>query len=621
MPFLFTLLVLFAQQARDLRIEKEIPPNTFGDKGTRWAIVIGVSEHEHLPAEAQLRFAHRDAEDFATFLRSTAGGGLPSSHVRLLTDKGATLATIRAALHTWLVDSAKPEDVVYVFFAGHGVVAERNEGYFLAADSDPQNLHATGLSFAEVEQTLSSRLKASLVVFTADACHAGQLGWTTYAAGNTGKTSEALEGIAPRDRAILKLLSARPTERSYEDAKWDGGHGVFTFSLLEALRGRADKDGDRFVRAAEVIDFVSQRVAAETSTKQNPRVAGTFDARLPLAVLPAEAKPIPPLLSAAPVSLEVRGPGGTALYIDRVFRGSLPAGGVLRLDGLVAGLHSIAADFPAAPTLEGSIRLVASNSRLDLVPPAAKMQSEAVLEQQGQACVSDYVQSTAVGPKKVLLERAVAAYETLKGLRPYDRSVETKRLFCAGRLAIAQNRFEQATTDLRAAILRDPNFACAHNALGVAYGRLGKLKEARASLDTAAELTPEWALPPFQIAGILIAAGKAKEALPFLEKAVRLNPLSRSTRWSLTRSYRDQGKLQEALKAAEELIRLAPEYAPGYFELARTYDLGGNSVRAVEAYEVYLQLAPNFGDSDAVRARTRTIRSTMSKKDLAALEK
>ncbi|MBM3763238.1 MAG: hypothetical protein FJW36_23725 [Acidobacteria bacterium] len=250
-------------------------------------------------------------------------------------------------------------------------MAERNEGYFLTADSDPQNLHATGLSFAEVEQTLSGRLKASLVVFTADACHAGQLGWTTYQSGNTGKTSEALEGIAPRDRAILKLLSARPTEWSYEDAKWDVGHGVFTYSLLQALKGGADKDGDRFVRAAEVIDFVSQRVAAETATKQNPRVAGSFDARLPLAVLPGEAKSVPAMLSALPVSLEVCGPVGTAFYVDCVFRGSLPIGGMLRLDGLTAGLHSITAEFPAAPTLEGSIRL-ATNSRLDLVPPAAQ---------------------------------------------------------------------------------------------------------------------------------------------------------------------------------------------------------------------------------------------------------
>ncbi|MCX6613036.1 MAG: caspase family protein, partial [Acidobacteria bacterium] len=163
----FTLLALgsslLAQQARDLQIEKQVPTNLFKDKGTRWALVIGVSQHQHLPPAAQLNYAHRDAEDFAAFLRSSTGGALPASHVRLLTNQAATLPAIRAALHTWLVESATPDDVVYVFFAGHGVVAERGEGYFLASDSDPQNLHATGLSFAEVENTLTRRLRASLV--------------------------------------------------------------------------------------------------------------------------------------------------------------------------------------------------------------------------------------------------------------------------------------------------------------------------------------------------------------------------------------------------------------------------------------------------------------------------
>lgn len=623
MPKFLVLFLLLAQQARDLSIEREVPMNPFRDKGTRWALVVGVSDHELLPPAAQLKFAHRDAEDFAGFLRSTSGGALPASHVRLLTNRNASLAAIRAALHTWLVDSATAEDVVYVFFAGHGVVAERGEAYFLAADSDPQNLHATGLSFAEVENTLTSRLKASLVVFTADACHAGQLGWATYNSSNTGQTSEALANLGAKDRAILKLLSARPTERSFEDARWDGGHGIFTYSLLEALRGRADKDNDRFVRASEVIDFVSQQVPAQTNTRQNPRTAGSFDARFPLAVLPVESKPIPAMLTAQPVSLEIRGPVGTSVYVDRTFRGTLPTHAPLRVEGLAVGLHAITAEFPNAPSLEGSIRLN-TNSNVVLTPPAArpidqKAQREADLEQQAQACVADYVQSTAIGPKQQLLTRAVAAYESLKALRPYDKNLETRRLFCSGRLDIAQGRFEQAVTTLRAAILRDPNFACAYNALGVAYGRLGKVKEARAAFDTAAELTPEWALPPFQIAGVLTAAGKIKEALPYLEKAVKFNPNATGVRWSLTRAYRNLNRIKESVEAAQQLIQLDPNYAPGYYELARSLDLAGDNVRAIMAYDIYLQLAPNYGDSDAVRARSQQLRSTLSKKDQAAL--
>jgi tetratricopeptide (TPR) repeat protein/uncharacterized caspase-like protein len=656
--FLFVALLsiaflapLPAQQARDLQIERSTPVNPLGGKGTRWALVVGVSQHQHLPPQAQLRFAHRDAEAFAAFLRSREGGGLPASHIQLLTDGKATLAALRAALHTWLVQSAEPDDIVYVFFAGHGVVAERGEAFFVAHDSDPQNLHATGLTFAEVESTLSRQLRASLVVFAADACHAGQIGWTTFTPNTPGNSGPALEKLGQGDRSILKLLAARPSERSFEDERWDGGHGIFTYSLLEALRGRADRDGDRFVRASEAIDFVAQNVPAQTATQQNPRVAGTFDPRLTLAVLPA---PPPPATLTRPVapatlSLEIQGPPSTAIYIDRVFRGSLSASDRLRLEGLSPGEHSITAQFPTAqfPTaapLEGTIRLSAADSQLTLRPPAvlspwerqvaggqfrqalatfaqqklerdekasAQARLEAAIEGQAQACVADYVQSTALGPKAPLLERAVAAFEALKTLRPGDPAIETRRLFCQGRLDIATNRFDAAVNNLRAALARDSNFACAHNALGVAYGRLGKVKEARQAFDNAALLTPEWALPPFQIASVLIAAGKVKDALPYLESAVKYNPNSSGTRWSLTRAYRALNRPKEALQAAQDLIRLDPNYAPGYLEIARILDLSGNSAASVAAYEAYLQLAPNFGDSDQVRIRAQELRSSL----------
>src|SRR5437763_1198067 len=96
-------IVLLAPQNRDLRLEPSQPANLLGDKGTRWAVVIGISSYDNLPPAAQLRFAHRDAEEFAAFLRSVEGGGLPSGIIRVLANEGATLAAIRAphCIHGW----------------------------------------------------------------------------------------------------------------------------------------------------------------------------------------------------------------------------------------------------------------------------------------------------------------------------------------------------------------------------------------------------------------------------------------------------------------------------------------------------------------------------------------
>ncbi len=170
------------------------PANTLRDRGTRWALVVGISSYQYLPPDAQLQFAHRDAEQFAAFLRDAPGGALPADHIRLLTNGNATLAALRASLHTWLVEAARPEDVVYLFFAGHGVVAERDEAYFVTHDSDPQNLHATALAFREVDATLRNRLRASLVVLVADVCHAGRLGWTSYSADAPNRVGQPPRG-------------------------------------------------------------------------------------------------------------------------------------------------------------------------------------------------------------------------------------------------------------------------------------------------------------------------------------------------------------------------------------------------------------------------------------------
>ena len=166
---------LCAQTARDLRVQRVAPP--LPDKRARWAVVVGVSSYKYAPPQAQLRFAHRDAEDFAKLLRTAEGGGFPASNVRLLTDESATIGGIRAAIHSWLPRSVGPNDVVYFFFAGHAVTEDRGDSYFVAHDSDPQNLHATGIAFKEVNDALTNKMKAASVVLFADACHAGGIGW------------------------------------------------------------------------------------------------------------------------------------------------------------------------------------------------------------------------------------------------------------------------------------------------------------------------------------------------------------------------------------------------------------------------------------------------------------
>ncbi len=633
--------MLVGQTVRDLKVEKT---ETSTGMAKSYALVVGISQYRNLPAKAQLKFAHRDAEEFARLLRSESGGGLSSTTMRVLMDGQATLSAIRGALHTWLPQAAGANDVVYIFFAGHGVVAEQGEAYFVAHDSDPQNLHSTGLSFREVNETLSTRLKSSLVIVLADACHAGTIGWTDNSA-ISGAAQTALENMGSRDKSFLKLLASRPSEQSFESDRWDGGHGIFTHALLTGLRGEAEQDRDGVVRVSELIEHVSRLVPKETQSQQNPRVAGNFEPRLPLAVLKGEAAR--PKAAGPDLSIDVVGPAGTGVYVDRSYRGKIRATGDLRLNEVSPGEHKLEVEFPDGRTFEQTVSFAAERTKVDLdrLPGFALMRLESAirrkevlqpggawdyyssqqflpehkmlaqsmmasaLEDIGQECVNDYVQSTSTDLKAPLLLAAVEAYTRLQHLRSGDHALQAKRHFCEGRVLIAASRFEDGVKALEASLRIDPNFACAHNALGVALARLHRQREARQAFDTAAKLTPEWFLPPLEIAQQYVGAGQAKNALPFLERAVRFNPQSPVARWTLMRVLRLIGKHDEFVAQAHEMLKRFPNYAPTYLELAAYHESRSDFARAAQSYNAYLALAPNFENSGNVRARADKIQS------------
>jgi tetratricopeptide (TPR) repeat protein len=225
------------------------------------------------------------------------------------------------------------------------------------------------------------------------------------------------------------------------------------------------------------------------------------------------------------------------------------------------------------------------------------------LENTGQECVNDYVQSTAGGLKRAMLLRATDAYRELHKFRPQDSSLVMKEKFCLGRAQIAGGQFVEAVESLKASLAIDSDFACAHNALGVALGRLNRPQDARAAFENAARLTPEWSLPFLQIAQQFIATANIPAAVPYLEKAVRFSPRSIQTRWTLLRAYRLTGRTSEFEQQAKEMIGAEPNYAPTYLEQGNFYEAQRRYVQAAQAFDAYLTLAPNYGDSAQVRTR------------------
>ncbi|MCF8243535.1 MAG: tetratricopeptide repeat protein [Saprospiraceae bacterium] len=244
------------------------------------AVVIGISDYQS-PDIPDLRFANKDAEAFANFLRSPAGGSLDGDHLKLLTNQNATAGRIAEALDG-LIEQAKEGDQVIIYFSGHGDVEGKKlsqPGFLLCWDS-PSRVYMGGGTYSlaylqEIVSTLSVQNRAKVVVIT-DACHTGKLSGSQI--GGAQLTSA---NLAKQYANEVKILSCQPNEFSLEGEQWGGGRGVFSYHLVDGLFGLADRNGDGTVTVGELDRYLEDHVTAEAAPQsQVPMLLGNRTERL-----------------------------------------------------------------------------------------------------------------------------------------------------------------------------------------------------------------------------------------------------------------------------------------------------------------------------------------------------
>ena len=134
--FLFFTLPLFSQQKGATPLNHPaIQPSCH----STFAVVVGISDYQD-PGIPDLRFADKDAEAFANFLLSPAGGSLDGDHLQLLTNEQATAGRVAEALDA-LIELAKEGDQVIIYFSGHGDVERKifsQPGFLLCWDAPPR---------------------------------------------------------------------------------------------------------------------------------------------------------------------------------------------------------------------------------------------------------------------------------------------------------------------------------------------------------------------------------------------------------------------------------------------------------------------------------------------------
>jgi len=212
-------------------------------------IVIGVGRFRE-SGIAGVKYAARDAEVMSTYFKSI--GGIPAERVRTLVDTNALKSDLTEVLEEWLPEQVDPTTVVYISFAGRGVVEPVTGAVSMMLFDSTATSSGRLYSLRRLRESLT-RLPIQQAVVMLDL----SLGLT--------QGNEAVDGIVPfwgqegiGKEKIMWIVGNRAVQEAhyYDQAR----HGLFTYQLLKGLGGAADLDKNGVILAGELCTYTKGQV-------------------------------------------------------------------------------------------------------------------------------------------------------------------------------------------------------------------------------------------------------------------------------------------------------------------------------------------------------------------------
>ncbi len=533
------------QQKRDLKIEKIEPDPTLPPKAPAiprsYAVIVGISHYAHVPDKLQLQFPERDAQSIYTTLISPEGGRFKAENVVLLTGAKATLAGIREQVDKWLPSVAKDDDRVLIYFAGHGFLYQ-GKAYLAPYDINLDNIAATGYPMDELGSVIGSKINARYKILLTDACHSGAI--------TPDETQAMNKTLASLNSSLFSLTASRDRESSFESPELEGGHGVFTYYVVQGLNGAADTDGDGIVTADELAEYVHTQVREATGARQNPTFdRGTFDPKMLLAYVPSHARPAAPPAPKFGTLVFEANKDDVEVFLDGKSIGVVSPGKPLTLPGLQPGEHIV---------------------------KGVKMG----YEPDGPRTETVYPGQDSTVTLKILIPRRrnKAALDLLdKGIEFYQKGYEQNYRQAAG-------LFEQA-------LQMDPTYSQAAFYLGLTYNALFDEDKAAQYYQKAIGIDPDYLEAHANYGGMLLDVGNVDEAIRQFNLVLQRDPRHTDALTMLAQAYRFKQLYPQSIESAGKAIQLAPKRAEPYLWLGDSQRLSGKYADARNSYDSYLKLS------------------------------
>jgi Caspase domain len=227
------------------------------------ALLIGNSTY---PAdEHNLQTLKGPVKDIAVLNRALSDrdtGLFADVDVTLLPEATSTRAV--RALGTFFT-TADRDDVLLVYFSGHGKLDQLGRLHLCMNDTESTNLLSTAVSSVRINE-FADASRARNVVIILDCCYAG-----AFRGGEFGDT------VAGPGRYVM--TSCRGTQLA-NDATVDNGTSFFTQHLVGGLLHAADQDNDGYVSFSDLYAYVDRCLREDGKQIPQRRVDGDGDLRL-----------------------------------------------------------------------------------------------------------------------------------------------------------------------------------------------------------------------------------------------------------------------------------------------------------------------------------------------------
>jgi len=232
-------------------------------KPSLYALVVGINEYRN--KSISLTYAVPDAKAFAETLANAAGPLFGKVDVELLTTPAGTSKDAISKAFEDLRPKIKPNDLFVFYDASHGMVdtVDNDEQYFLITSNvlflSSDHISMDALSQKDLARLLGN-IPAQKKIVILDTCNAGKAGKGIQLAllqQTRGLTEATAIKILQRAVGSATFMASSDTQEALEGYQ---GHGLFTYVLMEGLKGKADFKRDGIITVTGLKLYAEEEV-------------------------------------------------------------------------------------------------------------------------------------------------------------------------------------------------------------------------------------------------------------------------------------------------------------------------------------------------------------------------